>query len=85
MIYSSCKYVSLVVASLTVIRSGGAFGTVTVPYTVEPAGVSDLTPTLGVIMFMVGIRQKVNPFKTSVQNSLSLSLTLSLSLCRPLC
>ena len=62
MIYSSCKYVSLVVAFLTVIRSGGVFGTVTVPYTVEPAGMSDLTPTDSVIMFMEGIREKVNLF-----------------------
>uniref|UniRef100_A0A1X7VF86 Staphylococcus aureus surface protein A n=3 Tax=Amphimedon queenslandica TaxID=400682 RepID=A0A1X7VF86_AMPQE len=47
------------IAELTVIREGGTFGTVTVPYMIETAGANDLSPTTGLLVFQEHETQQV--------------------------
>ena len=48
-VHSSIYFFSVVI--LTVMRDGGAFGTTTVPYTLESAGSDDLSAIPGVLVF----------------------------------
>ena len=52
-------YFYSVVAELIVMRDGGTFGTVTVPYMIESSGVDDLSPSNGLLIFNEGITQMV--------------------------
>ena len=52
-------YFYSIVAELIVIREGGTFGTVTVPYMIESSAVDDLSPSNGLLIFNEGITQMV--------------------------